>query len=186
MAYTLDEFCRDTREILKAGNSRAEVEKIRAQMERLVKDGQFVGEYFGDRQPMGLKRIYVDPKLGFELMTYRFDVARKSLPHDHGDSWAVYAQVGEYTDMTEWKRTDDGSDPARATLEAVKEYRLNPGQAGVYYGRELHSTATPVGSRYLRITGTDLEGIDRLRIDAKTGQIEHIRARESGAVRSAG
>jgi hypothetical protein len=181
MAFSLQDFCRDTREILKGGASRAHVEKIKAHVERLLANAQFVGEYFSDAQPLGLKRIYVDPQLGFEVMTYRYDLARRSQPHDHGDSWAIYGQVREYTEMTVWDRLDDGSDSERAKLRENARYRLNPGKAGVYYARELHSTATPVGTRYLRVTGTDLEKIERLRIDATTGKIERIRARQTGA-----
>ena len=68
-----------------------------------------------------------------------------------------------------------------AKLKAGTPYRLNPGKAGVYYGRELHSTATPVNTRYLRVTGTDLENIERLRIDAATGKIQRIYGRQTGA-----
>jgi hypothetical protein len=184
MAYSLEAFCRDARAILKRGATRADVERIRPLMERLVVDPGFVAEYFGENQPMGLRRIYVDPETGFEMMTYRYAEPRRSQPHDHGDSWAIYAQVAEYTEMTEWERTDEGSDPNRAQLKVKARYRLGPGQAGIYFGRELHSTATPAGTRYLRITGTDLENIERLRIDEASGRIERIRARQSGAVRA--
>lgn len=180
MAYSLQDFTRDTREILKNGASRAQVEKVKGTMERLLVDPGFVKQYFGDDQPLGLKRIHIDPT-GFEVMTYRYDEARKSNPHDHGDSWAIYGQVAEYTEMTLWERTDDGSDPDFAKLKPGKPYRLVPGKAGVYYGRELHSTATPVNTRYLRITGTDLENIERLRIDAATGKINRIHGRQTGA-----
>lgn len=178
MDYSLIDLCRDTRSILKTGSDRATIDKVRACMERLVLDPQFTARYFPEQQAPGLKRIFVDPALGFELMTYYFDKARVSQPHDHGDSWAIYAQVREYTDMTEWERTDDGTDPDQAVLKVRRQYRLNPGQAGIYFGRELHSTATPPGTRYLRITGTDLERIERLRIDAATGRVEHTRGRQ--------
>jgi hypothetical protein len=178
MGYSLNDFCGEARAILASGAGREAVEKLRAPMERLAADAQFRAGHFGEAQPLGLKRIHSEPGLGFELMTYRFDKARTSQPHDHGDSWAIYAQVSEYTDMIEWERTDAGADPARATLRVKRQYRLNPGEAGVYFGRELHSTATPPGTRYLRITGTDLEQIARLRIDAATGLIEQVRGRQ--------
>jgi predicted metal-dependent enzyme (double-stranded beta helix superfamily) len=181
MGYSLLDFCRDAREILKAGSSRARVDEVKGHMERLLVDPGFVGEYFNDRQPLGLHRIHVDPQLGFEVMTYRYNEARKSNPHDHGDSWAIYGQVSGYTEMTEWDRTDDGSDPEYARLRPNPSYRLTPGKAGVYYGRQLHSTATPVNTRYLRVTGTDLENIERLRIDAATGKIQRIYGRQTGA-----
>jgi hypothetical protein len=179
MGYSLQDFTRDTRAILKAGSTRDQVEKVRLKMEQLLVDPGFVKQYFGADQPLGLKRIHVDPT-GFEVMSYRYDQARKSNPHDHGDSWAIYGQVTEYTEMTLWERLDDGSDPDFAKLKAGKPYRLTPGKAGVYYGRELHSTATPVNARYLRVTGTDLETIERLRIEAATGKINRIYGRQTG------
>ncbi len=178
MGYSLQEFCRDTTAILKSGSSKQQVEKVKAHMERLLVDPGFVKEYFNDQQPLGLHRIHVD-QLGFEVMTYRYAEARKSNPHDHGDSWAIYGQVAEYTEMTEWDRVDDGTDPEYAKLKPNPSYRLTPGKAGVYYGRQLHSTATPVGTRYLRVTGTDLENIERLRIDAATGKIQRIHGRQT-------
>jgi len=178
MGYTLHDFAADTRSALKANAGRKGLAKVKAMMERLVKDEHFVREYFHDGMNRGLRKIYTDPDLGFELMTYRWEEARGSQPHDHGDSWAIYAQVREYTDMTEYERTDDGQDRARAALKVKSQYRLNPGQAGIYFGRELHSTSTPAGARYLRITGTDLENIERLRIDAATGKIERIHGRQ--------
>jgi hypothetical protein len=83
--------------------------------------------------------------------------------------------------MTEWERVDDGSDPGTANVKAKKSYRLDPGKAGVYFRRELHSTATSPNTRYLRLTGTDLENIERLRINAETGRIERIRAAQTNS-----
>jgi hypothetical protein len=180
MGYSLKDFCGDTIAILKTGSSRQHVDKVKAHMERLLIDPDFVKQYFNDEQPLGLKRIHVDP-LGFEVMTYRYTEPRKSNPHDHGDSWAIYGQVAEYTEMTEWDRLDDGSNPEVAKLKPNPGYRLTPGKAGVYFGRQLHSTQTPVGTRYLRVTGTDLENIERLRIDAATGRIQRIFGRQTGA-----
>jgi len=180
MGYSLQDFCRDTTAILKTGSSRQHVDKVKAHMERLLVDPEFVKQYFNDEQPLGLKRIHVDP-LGFEVMTYRYTEPRKSNPHDHGDSWAIYGQVAEYTEMTEWGRLDDGSNPEIAKLKPNPSYRLTPGKAGVYFGRQLHSTQTPVGTRYLRVTGADLENIERLRIDAATGKIQRIFGRQTGA-----
>ncbi len=180
MGYSLQDFCRDTTAILRTGSSRQHVDKVKAHMERLLVDPGFVKQYFNDEQPLGLKRIHVDP-LGFEVMTDRYTEPRKSNPHDHGESWAIYGQVAEYTEMTEWDRLDDGSNPEIAKLKPNPSYRLTPGKAGVYFGRQLHSTQTPVGTRYLRVTGADLENIERLRIDAATGKIQRIFGRQTGA-----
>jgi len=176
MAYTLQDFVRDTRSVLEAGSSRAVVEKISPHMQELVKNPQFVAQYFGAQQPEGVHKIHVEPNGGFEVMTYLYKKAHKSNPHDHGDSWAIYVQVDEYTDMVEWDRLDDGSDPDHAKLKPRKSYRLNPGNAGVYYGTELHSTQTSDNTRYLRITGTDLENLERIIVDG-SGKIVRVRMR---------
>ena len=88
----------------------------------------FVEQYCGEHVPRGLKVLYEDPDLGFQVLAHINDKARVSPPHDHGASWAIYGQATRYTDMTEWEREDDGSNPGEARLKAVKKYRLLPGQ----------------------------------------------------------
>src|SRR3970040_2083347 len=51
MSYSLQDFARDTREILKAGSSRPQVGKVKTKMEQLLIDPGFVKQNFGDDQP---------------------------------------------------------------------------------------------------------------------------------------
>jgi hypothetical protein len=171
MAYTLQDFCRDTREILKKNRSREGVEQVRKKMAHLVADADFVSEYYDEATEAGARRIYSDPELGFEVLAYRSPKTRTSAAHDHGDSWALYAQVKDYTEMTEWERTDDRRNPEQATLKALRKYKLNTGEVGLYWGSQLHSTYTPEGCCYLRVTGTDLDKRPRVRIDQDTGKV---------------
>ena len=171
MAYTLEAFCGDARTILKADSGPTGVEKIRQKMESLVQDAEFVRQHFHDGMQYGARRLFVDPELGFEVLGYRAEKARTSPAHDHGDSWALYGQVRNYTEMTEYNRTDDGKDPDNAKLEIKDKYKLEPGQVGTYWGSQLHSTYTPTDCCYLRLTGTDLEKRPRVRIDQNTGKI---------------
>ena len=48
MGYALQDFCRDTTAILKTGSSRQHVDKVKAHMERLLVDTDFVKQYFND------------------------------------------------------------------------------------------------------------------------------------------
>ncbi|NQV55880.1 MAG: hypothetical protein HQ503_08485, partial [Rhodospirillales bacterium] len=80
-------------------------------------------------------------------------------------SWAIYGQAVEYTEMTEYKRNDDGSKDGFADLEKVKQYRLDPGMAGNFGAHKIHSIHFPDGARFVRITGTDLNGLKTLRYD---------------------
>lgn len=171
MAYTLDAFCNDVRDLLKADAGAAGVEQVRKKMEILVRDPEFVTKHFHGGIKYGPRHLFIDPELGFEVLGYRAEKARHSPAHDHGDSWALYAQVHDYTEMTEYNRLDDGSDPDHAKLGIKSKYKLEKGQVGTYWGSQLHSTYTPVDCCYLRVTGTDLEKRPRVRIDQNTGKI---------------
>lgn len=171
MAYSLEEFCNDTRARLKSDASREGVEKVRTEMQRLITDSEFVAKYFHSDIPFGVRTLYVDPELGFHVLGYRAEKTRSSPAHDHGDSWALYGQVRDYTEMTEYDRVDDRSDPSNATLQIKSKYKLNPGEARLYWGSQLHSTYTPADCCYFRVAGTDLEKRPRVRIDQSTGKV---------------
>lgn len=171
MAYTLEAFCSDARALLKSDAGPAGVEQVRRKMEALVRDPGFVAEHFHGGVKYGPRRLFVDPELGFEVLAYRAEKARHSPAHDHGDSWALYGQVRDYTEMTEYNRLDDGKDPDLARIEVKGRYQLEKGQVGTFWGSQLHSTYTPVDCCYLRVTGTDLEKRPRVRIDQATGKI---------------
>ena len=171
MPYTLEAFYADARTILKADTSPAGVERVRKKMESLIREEDFVRTHFHDGVAYGPRRLFVDPELGFEVLGYRAGKARHSPAHDHGDSWALYGQVRDYTEMTEYNRLDDGSDADHAQIKINSQYKLEAGQVGTYWGSQLHSTYTPVDCCYLRVTGTDLEKRPRVRIDQSTGKI---------------
>jgi hypothetical protein len=121
--------------------------------------------------PRGLHVLYEDPELGFQVLAHINDKARVSPPHDHGASWAIYGQATHYTDMIEWEREDNGVDEAHAKLKPVKKYRLTPGKAGIYQDGKIHSIDYPDYSRFVRVTGTNLDKINRVRFDLKTGAV---------------
>jgi len=175
MAYDLDQFIADCRTTLDRDPGPAGRGEVMKNLERLLKNKDFVDKYCGDDQPTGIKVLYEDPRLGFQVLSHIMGKARVSPPHDHGKSWAIYGQAREYTDMTEWEREDDGSDPTHAKVKPVKKYRLNPGQAGIYQDGGIHSIDYPDNARFVRVTGTDLDKIDRIKIDAKTGEVAIMR-----------
>ncbi len=175
MAYDLDQFIADTRSTLERDPGPKGRNEVMTNLEQLLKNQDFVDKYCGDDQPTGIKTLYEDPKLGFQILSHVMGKARVSPPHDHGKSWAIYGQATKYTDMTEWEREDDGSDPTHAKVKAVKKYRLNPGQAGIYQDGDIHSIDYPDNARFVRVTGTDLDKIDRIKIDAKTGEVAIMR-----------
>jgi hypothetical protein len=171
MAYDLDQFIADCRTILARDGSYAGREQVRVNLERLLGNADFVRQYCGDDAPRGLKVLYEDKKLGFQVLAHINDKARVSPPHDHGDSWAIYGQATKYTDMIEWKR-EAGDDAKHAELKPVKKYRLTPGHAGIYQNGTIHSIDYPDYARFIRVTGTNLDKIHRVKFDLKTGEVQ--------------
>ncbi|MGH8746499.1 MAG: hypothetical protein ACREUK_08410 [Burkholderiales bacterium] len=126
-----------------------------------------------------MNRLHVDNELGFEVLAHVNEKARKSPPHDHGASWAIYGQAIGYTDMTEYRRVDDGTSLEMAKLELTGRYRLNPGEVGVFAGSAIHAIDYPNGSRFIRVTGTNLDAIERLAFDEQTGCIKRMGAQQA-------
>src|SRR5204862_8206957 len=123
---------------LKRESGHAGSETVRQNLEKLLTNKDFVASTCGDDAPLGLKVLYEDKDLGFQVLAHVNDKARKSPPHDHGASWAIYGEATRHTDMIEWERT--GGDDSHAELKEVKRYRLNPEQAGISPAGPIHST----------------------------------------------
>ena len=165
MAYTLEAFCRDCAASLRADPGAGGKERIRTDVERVLAEKVFVAEHLGPDAREGVHTLYRDPELGFCVLAHIKREPSSSPPHDHGSSWAIYGQAAAYTDMTEYRRSDGAGGPGRAPLEVVRRYRLEPGHAGLYDVGAIHSIAYGEGARFLRVTGTDLEQVTRLKYD---------------------
>ena len=172
MAYELQQFIDDTRAALKRDPGPAGRDTVRKNLERLLENKDFVAQTCGENAPLGLKLLYEDKDFGFQILAHVNDKARKSPPHDHGESWAIYGQATKHTDMIEWERT--GGDDKHAELKEVKRYRLNPGQAGIYQDGAIHSIDYPDRSRFIRVTGTNLDKIQRVRFDLASGEVHQM------------
>jgi predicted metal-dependent enzyme (double-stranded beta helix superfamily) len=171
VAYDFDQFIADCRTILALDPGPEGREQVRVCLERLLANADFVDAYCGADAPCGLRLLYEDSKLGFQVLAHINDKARVSPPHDHGNSWAIYGQATEYTDMVEWERGED-TDPRHATLKPIKKYRLTPGHAGIYQDGTIHSIDYPDRARFIRVTGTNLDKINRVKFDLKTGEVQ--------------
>ncbi len=174
MPYDLDQFVSDCREILGRDPGPDGREEVRARLERLLSNRDFVEQHCGESVLPGLKVLYEDSDLGFQVLAHINDKARVSPPHDHGASWAIYGQATHYTDMIEWEREDDGADPAHAKLKPVRKYRLLPGHAGIYQDGTIHSIDYPDSARFVRVTGTNLDNIRRVRFDLAAGTVHQM------------
>lgn len=173
MSYELSDFCRDCRDAV-AGHTKPQteaLERVRMHLAKLLTNASFTQRTCGPEAPAGLHLLYEDGPMGFQVLAHVNQKPRTSPPHNHGTSWAVYGQVIGHTDMTEYRRVDDGTDATRARLEVIRSYRLNPGEVGVYERGVIHSIDYPAGSRFIRVTGTNLDQIERDAFDLVTGEI---------------
>jgi len=179
MSYALDEFCDDVRAILARGDDRDARELVRQKLELLLVDDEFCAAYVGPEQDPGVAQIYEDPKLHFCVLAYNMADPRTSPPHDHGESWAVYGQTAGCTDMTIWSAADrpDGN------IEAERTFRLEPGQAGLFDVREIHSIQYTAGSKFVRVTGVDLSTETRRVYDPETGAVREVEQVGTGNAR---
>ena len=164
MADAFAAFCGDCRAALIGDGGRPGREAVRRNVERLLADVGFVADRLLPLRP-GRHTLYEDAELGFVVSAHVLDEALDLPPHDHGASWAVYGQVTRHTDVREWSRVDGGSGLGSAELVPTRRYRLEPGQAGLYEPGAIHSIKLPADTRFMRVTGTDLDRIPRLMFD---------------------
>src|SRR6476469_2163729 len=153
MSYDLDAFVSDCRAILKRDPGPKGREDVRIHLERLLTNREFVETYCGDQVPRGLKVLYEDPDLGVQVLAHIKEKARVWPPNDHGASWAMYGQ---------------------AKLKPLKKYRLLPGHAGIYQDGTIHSIDYPDSARFIRVTGTNLDNIQRVRFDLASGKVHQM------------
>jgi len=142
-------------------------------LEGSLADPDFLAACFPAKDS-GRRELYRDPELGFCLLAYDMADARVSPPHNHGVSWAIYGQVSAHTDMTEYERLEATQGPGPAHLKKRSAYRLAPGQAAFYDVGVIHSIDYPANTRFLRITGQDLEVTPRLKFDLEKSEAVEI------------
>jgi hypothetical protein len=174
MAYTLDEFCADCRAAITADSGPDGREVIRGKLEQLLANQDFVDATLGENAQLGVHTLYKDEKFEFVVLAHINEEPSSSPPHDHGNSWAIYGQATEYTNMSEYRRLDGGEGDGEAKLEQVKAYRLTPGKAGLYDVRAIHAINYPANARFVRVTGRELELEPRLKFDMSANKASFI------------
>jgi len=110
--------------------------------------------------------LYQDPELGFCILAHCYPGPKASSPHDHGPSWAIYAQARGETEMTDFEMVTAASDERAGTVRATRTYHLRPGDAHVYNEGDLHAPTRSGPTALLRIEGTDMSKVVRHRYEA--------------------
>jgi predicted metal-dependent enzyme (double-stranded beta helix superfamily) len=176
MGYTLQDFCAEIHQILVKGNDSAARERVRWNMEKLLANEMFISQFCGPDKKPGVYKLNEDSNTGAVVLCHVMGEGHASPPHDHGASWAIYGQATEHTVMTEWDRVDDGSNDEGIEMKQTKKYRLDPGEVGLFDIGQIHSIEYPDNARFIRVTGVDLDRIDRKAYNLKHKTVKTIRA----------
>src|SRR5919107_4513397 len=104
--------------------------KVAALMEKLFAstsaNDPWMAQIIRDGKPS--RELYRDTEHGFIQMGHVHQSGHGNTPHDHGPCWVVYGAFSGLTEITKYKRTDDGSQPGKATLVKDELHRLSSGR----------------------------------------------------------
>ena len=151
--------------------------KVAALMEKLFKstspDDPWMAELIHDGKPS--RELYRDSDLGFIQMGHIHKQGHGNQPHDHGPCWVVYGSFQGITEITKYKRTDDGSREGRAVLAKDRLDQLSPGVVVPYLPGEIHSTNAVQGPGVVfRFLSYDLDKIDRYRYNMEKQTVAKV------------
>ena len=110
--------------------------------------------------------LYQDPDLGFCIFAHQYKGPKESQPHDHGPSWAIYAQASGETVMTDYEWATPDSEEAPGKVRPSRTYILKPGDAHVYNEGDLHAPERAGPTSLVRIEGLDMSKIKRRRYES--------------------
>ena len=165
MTQTLPQFAARCREILLSDNTPQGRAKVAALLGQALRDEEFVAAQFDDASPER-KIVYEDPELGFCILAHHYTGPKNSAPHDHGPSWAIYGQARGETAMTDWTLVEPASADKPGLVKKGRDYKLMPGDAHVYNEGDLHSPSRAGPTRLIRIEGTNMDKVKRLKYEA--------------------
>jgi len=127
-------FCQDCRAALTSTPGPGGREAVRRNLERLLREPAFLDRHVLSA-PAGRPYALRDPELGFcRARPHQSEGAQIAAARPRA-SWGGLWPGDQYTDMTEWRRTDGTAIRARLSIEVVARIgRLEPGHAGTYDG----------------------------------------------------
>jgi predicted metal-dependent enzyme (double-stranded beta helix superfamily) len=164
MTHTVDKLARSFHDALKAQPGPAGRVKVCEMLKEALQDQEFIAATINDNTPER-QILYEDPELGFCLLAHQYKGAKDSPPHDHGPSWAIYGQVAGETLMSDWDLVSPAAPDKPGKVKERRKYKLTPGIAHVYNEGDLHSPSRKGPTRLIRIEGTNMEKVKRLKFE---------------------
>jgi len=115
---------------------------------------------------------------GIALYLNSINPGKTTLPHNH-TTWAIIVAVEGQEQNRIYHRTDDGSNPAVAKLELVREVTVEPGAPMAFLPDDIHSIAV-IGSTptlHFHLYGRPLETLTRrFGVELETGAVINYNA----------
>ena len=157
------------------GVTRDGIEAIRQTVVELAKRADlFPRETFAgpDREPGDrIFRLSEDPDRRFALYLNAAFPGVESPPHDH-TTWAVIAGIDGEEHQKVYRRTDDGNEPGKGTVEVDREFTVTPGTGIGFMPDDIHSIHV-LGEQpilHLHMYGRALETMtERVAYDTEAG-----------------
>ena len=171
MAYTLDQFCADSHDILKSNPLADALPQVADRLARLLSNPAFVTATFDESMPPGKRELRHDPELDFYVLAHVQEGGKIGKPHSHGTSWAIYGNAKNSTEMTEWRRTNPDNEK-HAVSAGGEQVSPRTRRDQIYGPGVIHSTAHPKKAWVIRVTGTDLDALPRYRFGKEDRLLE--------------
>jgi len=177
---TFDRYIAEVRAVWGDGKDPQLPDKVAGLMEKLFAstspDDPWMAEIIRDGKPS--RELHRDPDHGFIQMGHVHKQGHGNAPHDHGPCWVVYGAFSGVTEITKYKRTDDGSQPGKCALEKDRLDTLTAGVVVPYVTGDIHSTHAAQGPGVVfRFLSYDLDKINRSRFNLEKGTIIPVPAR---------
>ena len=174
---SFDRYIQEIRSIWGDGKDSQLSFKVKTLMEKLLlstpPEKPWMAELMRARKPA--RELYRDPEHGFIQMGHVHQKGHANTPHDHGPCWVIYGAYSGVTDITVYRRTDDGKEPERAALVRKDLHRLTPGVVYPYLPGDIHSVHAVEGPAVVfRFLSTDLEKVERYRYNLAKGTVTRV------------
>lgn len=183
----VDAALADVRRLLQAGApDRQALDAITRRIEQLAADKALFSR--ADFPPpaqtegVGASTRYrlnpADGDAGLALYLNSINPGKTTAPHNH-TTWAVIVAVEGQEINRLYERTDDRSDPTRASIHLAREFTVQPGASIAFLPDDVHSIAV-VGDEptlHFHLYGQPLETLSgRVAIDPETGEVKNYNA----------
>jgi hypothetical protein len=165
MSLTAEALGNEFRGYLEAEPGPKGREKVRDRLKQALTDAEFVAKYLRE-DTKEREIIYEDAKLGFCILAHHYRGPKDSPPHDHGPSWAIYGQAKGETLMNDYQLLEPATEDTAGKVKKTRSYALTPGIAHVYNEGDLHSPHRAASTHLIRIEGTNMEKVRRLKYQA--------------------